>query len=364
MISRIKNFIVTSLHHIYLFISCLSRIKFAHSDMTKSLSNAKPLEEKQKDSIRAYWKPFLNNYLQKKAFDVRWFDVYNHTNRFGYKIERYIPDGYYYGIVDHFLTDEKASKVVDDKNFYDLYFPDVKQPQTIARKVAGTFLDKDYNIITIDEVLNLCIDVNVIIKPSVETVQGKGIVVWKQNDSLENLKEALTQSNNFIIQEFIEQHKMLSDFCNTCVNTMRLVTLFWNNEVHLTSSVLIMGGVNAKTNHLHGGGIVCGILPSGQLRNVAFDGNLNSYEQHPNGQVFSEITVPNFDKCVEMVKKLAPRLSRISKLLNWDLTLDVDGNPILIEVNLTWGGTVQIAGGPALGDLTEEVLTSIAHNSK
>lgn len=111
---------------------------------------------------------------------------------------------------------------------------------------------------------------------------------------------------------------------------------------------------------MHGGGIVCGILPSGQLRNIAFDGKLNSYEKHPNGQVFSEIVIPNFNECVDMVKGLAPRLGRISKLLNWDVTLDKDGNPILIEVNITWGGSVQIAAGPALGDLTEEILGEIA----
>lgn len=98
---------------------------------------------------------------------------------------------------------------------------------------------------------------------------------------------------------------------------------------------------------------------------MAFDGKLNCYEKHPNGQIFSEMTIPNFEKCVDMVKKLAPRLSGVSKLLNWDVTINENGEPILIEVNITFGGSVQIAGGPALGDLTEEVLNAIAQrNSK
>lgn len=105
-----------------------------------------------------------------------------------------------------------------------------------------------------------------------------------------------------------------------------------------------------------GGGIVCGILPDGQLRDTAFDGNLNEYKEHPNGQVFADVKIPNYDKCVALVKELAPRLSGVAKLLNWDITLDQDGEPMLIEVNITWGGSVQIAGGPALGDKTKEVL--------
>lgn len=346
------------------FISYKNRVKFAHIDMMKSLHNAKPINRKQIDTIKKYWAPFLNTTLQKKAFDLNWFNIYNYTNRFGYKLEKYIPDGYYYGIVDRFLSDEMAARIMDDKNFYDLYFPDVAQPKTIAHKIAGNFLDKDYNFITENDVVDKCIKENIIIKPAVGVGQGDGIVVWKRGGDLEHLKNCLKKSDDFIIQEFIEQHKIFSDLCHSCVNTMRLVTVLWNKEVHLTSSVMIMGGANSKTNHLHGGGIVCGILPTGQLQSVAFDGKLNSYEQHPNGQVFSEIKIPNFDKCVYLVKKMAPRLARISRILNWDLTLDIHGNPILIEVNTTFGGSVQIAGGPALGDLTDEILSSIAKNCK
>ena len=82
-----------------------------------------------------YWKPFLNNYFANRAFDIKWFDIYNFTNRHGYRIERYIPDGYYYSIVDPFLTNVMASSVMDDKNLYNLYFPDANQPRTIIHKI-------------------------------------------------------------------------------------------------------------------------------------------------------------------------------------------------------------------------------------
>ncbi len=49
-------------------------------------------------------------------------------------------------------------------------------------------------------------------------------------------------------------------------------------------------------------------------------------------------------------------MSGVAKLLNWDITLDQNSEPILIEVNLTWGGSVQIASGPAFGEITKDVL--------
>lgn len=349
------------------YMSYYGRVKFGREDLKKSILNTTTISYEQKKNILNYWKPFLKNKKTKKTFDIRWYDVYNYTNRFGYKLERYIPDSFYYAIVDSFFSKEKESYVMDDKNLYDLYFSDVKQPKTILHKIDNTFLDAEYKIISKSKAIEACIlNDKVIIKPSVMAAIGKGIGIWKNNNnSVDELRALLESSNNLIVQEFIIQNKFLSDLCDSCVNTMRLVTLLWNNEVHLTSSVLIMGGANAKTNHLHGGGIVCGILPSGQLQSMAFDGKLNCYEKHPNGQIFSEMTIPNFEKCVDMVKKLAPRLSGVSKLLNWDVTINENGEPILIEVNITFGGSVQIAGGPALGDLTEEVLNAIAQrNSK
>lgn len=74
--------------------------------------------------------------------------------------------------------------------------------------------------------------------------------------------------------------------------------------------------------------------------------------------------IPNYDKCVEMVKRLAPRFSNISKLISWDITIDQDAEPVLIETNLTWGGSVQIATGPVFGDMTPKVLEYVTKNKK
>lgn len=334
-----------------------ARCNGGHSDMVKGLPNARPIDAETKKHIEKFWKPYLTTWMQKHAFDIRWYNIYNRTNVFGFDLTQYIPDGYYYAIVDKCLTNALDARLLDDKNLYDLYFSDVNQPATIVRKIKGVYMDKNYRIISEDEAVERCVaNGAVIIKPSVDALGGRGIAFWREGNSKEELRNALAKAENVVVQDLIKQHKFLADFTNSCVNTMRIITLLWEGEVTITSAVLIMGGPTAKTNHLHGGGIVCGILPDGQLRDTAFDGNLNEYKEHPNGLVFADVKIPNYDKCVAMVKELAPRLSGVARLLNWDITLDWNGEPMLIEVNITWGGSVQIAGGPALGDKTVEVL--------
>lgn len=334
------------------------------SDLEKGLAQSSPIDENQKNEILAFWKPYLFNKPAKKSFDIRWFDIYNRTNVFDFNLKYYIPDGYYYRMVDAFFSDPGKAPVLDDKNLYDLYFGDAPQPKTICRKIGEVYLDAGYRLISEESALNLCMNQGeVIVKASINSMAGSGVTSWSSERSSQGeLKQILSGLKQAVVQEKVEQHKLLAAFCDSCVNTLRLVTLLFEGEVHLVTAVVIMGGKNAKTNHLHRGGIVCGILPTGQLRDTAFDGKLNMYKEHPNGIVFSDVSIPNFDECVSLVKELAPRLSGNSRLIGWDLTIDKNGRPVIIEANLFYGGSVQIAGGPVFGDLTPRVLDYIKKN--
>ena len=343
-----------------------SRYKVGKSDLLKGLSQCDPISPEQREMILAFWKPYLNSFWTRKAFDIRWFDIYNYTNLFGWDLRYYIPDSFYYCIIDTLFSDASRTRVLDDKNLYDLYFHDVLQPKTICRVNSGVFMDADYNVINEEKAISLCMENGkVIVKPSLNACAGAGIKKWDVSTSSckEELRQILSSASSLIVQDFVQQHRMLSQFTNTCVNTLRLVTLFFGGEVHVCNAVIIMGGVNAVTNHLHSGGIVCGIMPSGRLMPVAFDGALNKYDKHPNGIVFSDCIIPNYSECLALVKRLAPRFAESSRLINWDLTIDVSGKPLLIETNLSFGGSVQIAGGPAFGDLTPEILDYVNRHS-
>ncbi|MCQ2294038.1 MAG: hypothetical protein MJZ67_00135 [Bacteroidales bacterium] len=343
----------------------VSRINDGKRDLNSAIARGTPILEDQRNVILDFWKPYTRTFIEKKSFDIRWFDVYNKTNLFGNDLKLYIPDGYYYSVIDTFFNDPLRCKYMDDKNLYDLYFHDVNQAKMICRKEKGLFLDGEYRVITMQDAVNLCSKCGqVIIKPSVESWAGAGIKKWNaENDNISVLVDALSTPGSFVIQEIIKQHSCLSQFNATCVNTMRLVTLFFEGEVHVVTAVAIMGGKGAFTNHLHRGGLICGIHSDGSLFHTAFDGNLNMYKQHPNGPIFSDCKILNFNKCVDLVKSLSPRLFGMSKLTAWDITIDETGEPLLIEANFEYGGIVQKAGGPIFGEMTESILKTV-HKGK
>ena len=67
-----------------------------------------------------------------------------------------------------------------------------------------------------------------------------------------------------------------------------------------------------------------------------------------------------------MVMKLAGRMFTSSRLISWDFAVDPQGEPVLIEVNLTYGGVLvhQLCNGPIFGDRTEDILSRVYHQSK
>ena len=154
------------------------RYIFSTSDLRKAYNKAKPISDKQKSEIKRFWRPYLNTLKARHAFDIRWFDVYNRTNIFGADLVNYIPDGFYYAMVDQSLTGWRDANTFDDKNLYDLYFSDVNQPATIVRKVRGVYMDTGYGIISESDAVDKCMkNKSVIIKPSVNACAGKGIVI-------------------------------------------------------------------------------------------------------------------------------------------------------------------------------------------
>lgn len=335
-------------------------------DLNKSYPNLKAfISSEQKEEIEIFWNKYIKGKYPHKYFDMRWFDVYNSVNPNSSELKYYIPDGFYYCLIDTFFSHHETCYVMDDKNLYDLYFPDAKRPLTIIRKEKELLFDANYSIISMDKAIQLCRQHDkVILKPSIESCGGKGICYWSNKESdINDLRNILGKFNSVIVQEVVTPHELLKQINNDCLSTLRIVTLIFEGSVHVVSSVLIMAGKGAKTNHLHSGGLVCGILSDGHMKDYAYDGAGNCYQEHPNGIVFSKTVIPGFQKCVDLVKTLAPRLSRVTRLIGWDLTIDSYGEPILIEANMTWGGLCQIANGPIFGSLTPSILDYVAENS-
>lgn len=339
-----------------MFMYCEHIKKFLKNDWQKKIaaSNIPRLTKEQEIQCRQLWNnPRTSN---------KWIAFYNsfHTEF----DPRMLPDNVYYSFIDPFLNKTKEAQAIDDKNFYDLYFArgGVKMPQTICRKIGGNLYDADYNSARIEDVDNFASECDgVIVKPSVNSEGGHGISIWRASDGSDALYGILNSMQNAVVQTLVRQHEVMSDLHKDSLNTIRLVTLLYKNELHHLSTIVRMGVGNSAVDNASSGGIFCGVNADGSLKNVAFNKNGKRFDIHPQGAIFAEHKIPNYQECISLVKKLAPRFARTSKLLSWDLAISEDGTPILIEVNLCYGELDfhQIANGPLFGDLTEEIVNEV-----
>lgn len=317
--------------------------------------------KREDDAISAEYKKQIKDYWWRFHCRVptRWHEHYSSRN--GLCDVRYIPEELYYTVIDRHFNDRKYYLGVSDKNYLSRWFPQAKQPRTIVRKIDGLLYDADYHLTGFDDAIKSCLEhETVVIKPSINTFGGKNIHFWARKDGRGELERAIKGGDDLIAQETLVQHEHLSRIHPSSVNTVRVMTLLFDQEVHILSSVLRMGVDGSRVDNASAGGITCGIRSDGRLKDVAYARNGTRYDRHPQGFRFSEGMIPSFDKVIGLLTRLQEQMARF-RLISWDVVIGPDGEPILLEGNFRCGGPCvhQLNNGPLFGDLTDRVLSEV-----
>lgn len=279
---------------------------------------------------------------------------------------RYIPMDFSYTFLHPYFNNTPFTYAFDDKNMYDLYFHDISMPRTICRVIGGVLLNAEYNRISQEEALALCREERrVIIKPAGFTSNsGRGIIIYdvEKNNDLSWMKY-----RNCIVQELIKQHPDMALFHSNSVNTIRMVTFYDEKRgASVLGAVVRMGANGSVVDNASQGGLFCGIHDDGKLTRYGYNRQGKHFISHPNGIVFENCRIPNYNACKEMVLLLANRFIKVAKLIAWDLAIDEKGDPLLIEINLPYSAIdlMQISIGPLFGDQTEEIIRKVMSKKK
>lgn len=359
MIKRLKSYIKK---RVYCYKVIRRRERWSASDLAlKSPNITGALSREELEEIRDLWGGYLNRNNR-----LKWFLLYKKLWP-GSDLKYFIPDDFYYMYFDEFFARRKECRIIDDKNIYGLLFYDVAQPRTVARIINGIVLSKDYQPISKEEFISLCkSEGRIIIKQSVDSEGGKGILFYDSSQDSDETLNGFLKLRNIVVQEVVSQHPEMARLHPESVNTIRVMTFFFDNEVHVLSSVVRMGRGTSPVDNASSGGIVCGINPDGRLKNRAFDIKANMYACLPSGMSFDSVRVPGFDECLAICKDSALRLVKYSRLMSWDFAIDTQGHPLLIEVNLSYGQVDfhQMCNGPIFGSLSEKVIDYVfKHNA-
>lgn len=350
----------TTIETVAAFHQCRWRSKqiqnFLNNDLKKL--NLPVLTHEQKQKVQEVWKGI--------RVDYRWFAFFNLFNEEGREwTPLYMPSNLYYSLVDMHYTDYKKCRTIEDKNLNSLFFYDVKQPKTMARITGGVLLDGDFKRITTEELgKRFSPDNGYIIKPSIESGGGKSIMVYKagDKDKFENFIGEITTYNNCVVQEFASQHEQLASLHPSSLNTIRIMTFFHDGKTRAISTIIRMGAGGGKIDNASAGGIFVGVDKMGNLKNIAYNLYGDVFKQHPTtGEHYEEHHVPGFDKLLQLAENLHYRFLNFTRLISWDFAIDAEGDPILIEMNATYGEISfhQMCNGPIFGDMTNEVINEV-----
>lgn len=333
------------------------RNKYWNDEFRKN-TNSYVLNDEQKEAIQKKYSKY-----------VKVNDIYHnfYLEKTGIFDENIIPDNIYYNYIDQFYNNWDSSYIMDNKCYYDLFFSNVKQPETILKRINNLWFNKEKDIVSIENVFSILQNESAFfIKEATNSEGGHGVSYVEKYD-YDKINQILTKiKGDLIIQKGIKQSKELSKLNSSSVNTIRCLTLLRNGSVKMYSSVVRMGINGAKVDNASSGGITCGIKENGQLKDVAYSAAGKRYTEHPTSKVkFGDIIIPNYNKIVEFVKNEA-RILPYYRLVSWDIALDENNQILLIEANLKYGELDfhQLNNGPVFGSDTDEILEEVFEGKK
>lgn len=155
-----------------------------------------------------------------------------------------------------------------------------------------------------------------------------------------SVKDVLGYLKSFdMIEEFVEQHKLLNRLNPSCLNTVRVVTVLDRKKNVNIIGAAIRLGVNNDVDNFHSGGIAVNIdIHSGIMNGSGFrlaPSDNAFFDKHPVTNVeFNGYQLPNWDILVEVVKKAALVVSE-ARTIGWDVAITESGVS-LIEGNHDW----------------------------
>jgi len=354
----LKAMFLTSLLKLNKYLIRFNLIKFYRRKIRIKIKKHRPskLNNTQKKQIKAYYAN--RGYRNIKTYWHQYYGGFN--NNFSVK---YVPEDIFHPFIADALNEKKQWPALLDKNLLNTLFKDIKQPINVVNNINGFYYSKG-NLISKKEAIKNCLNYNsLVIKPSIESGGGKGVLVFSIKGELTDYNDMSLESlfnlysKDFIIQEIVNQHSELKKLNPTSLNTIRILSYMKEEEVIVLSSIIRIGKINSFTDNSSSGGISCGINNDGSLKDCGYIQSGKQKFVTDSGVILKEVLIPKFDLSIKLVKKIHYKIPYF-KLVAWDIAIDDSAKPLLIEYNTYRMGisSLQLANGPLFGDFTDELL--------
>lgn len=299
----------------------------------------------------------------------KWFQAYAAIS--GSADIDYVPEDIFYCFIEPKMNNRDLALAYADKNSYERYYRMKSFPKVFIRNIHGLLLNDNYALIEECDVFSYLKESSkILIKPSIESSQGRNIEVFEKDYSglfRNSAGECLTleyltrrYKSDYLIQEYVEQHHYFAQFNRTSLNGVRIFTYrsVSSNKVEILGAILKFGRKGCVVDNQNAGGICVAIRENGCLHEFATDMSGNRYGVLPDGRRFSQAGPVHR---IAQMRELAVKIARENyhfRLLGLDMCVDKNDHPVVVEVNNNYLGLNfhQMSGKPLFGVFTDEVI--------
>lgn len=322
----------------------------------KDLKERKHLTREQKKEVQDFYKSMIGRKVPLHCHEY----FYSRTGHF---TKDYVPANFYHCELVPRANIHSAGGVLGDKNMCDFLFPGENVVHSILKNMNGYYYYEGRPV-SEEEAVALCQNMEkVIIKPAKES-KGKGVQMFNAKNGVTDINgKSVAQlfkeyKKDFLVQNWVRQHKDMAALNPSSLNTLRILSYHSGMEVLIIYSVIRIGRSGQVIDNQCAGGISTTISEDGRLGKYAFGGySEDDILKTDTGVLLEGYQVPSFDKAIEMVKRLHMKLPFFN-LVGWDVAIQEDGEPVLIEFN-TNPGLSQSAFKSGMGEYTERIIREL-----
>lgn len=159
--------------------------------------------------------------------------------------------------------------------------------------------------------------------------------------SVDSIMEEIPDNTEYIIQKRLLQHPDLIRLYPQALNTLRVVSVIYKDDVVILGSLLRLGANGSVVDNWAHGGVAVGVNEDGTLRKWGFykPGYGTKTDRHPNTDVkFEGYQLPYWKDIVTLVKETHTKLAFIPTI-GWDIAITEEG-PLVIEGNDDYDGAL------------------------
>lgn len=336
----------------------------------KKIVESVQLTREQQEEIDAF---YTENFGRKVPYD--WHRLYQaFTGNFD---KKYFPEYIFSSRIERVWNPRMYAEALADKNLLFVFtegLEGVRIPSVFLSRVSGLYRNGAIEPLPRQKALESIWNLGeAVIKPTVDSGSGKDVRFIKIENGIDSFSgksvDAVIEAyeGDFNIQECIRNHSVLTELYPGSVNTFRIVTYIWENAIHHLPVALRIGQGGNRVDNAHAGGLFVSCSDEGALGACGYTEFLDRFPSHPDTHtVFEGYRIPQVPRILEAAYKMHARVPQL-KVLSWDLTLDEQGNIVLIEVN-TLGQAVwlsqMISGRGAFGENTEGILREFGGKRK